>query len=360
VIDFQSGSITFKFCSFNQNSANSGGAAIIWNAANAFEDCTFDGNTGSAGGAINAFAATSVTRSTFRNNTTIAPVNSGGAIYNNSSINATDCTFESNRANVGGVIYTTSGTSTFERCSMVGNSATASGGVAFHQFGGVVNYTNCLIARNTASFFASVAFLGAGSASYTNCTIAENSGASQAVYANGTATVTASNSILRNAGTELDGPGTRTATFSNIEGGFAGTGNISAAPIYVDTLASDYRLVAGSPGIDAGNNALLPISVTTDRAGMPRFKDDASTADTGVGPAPIADMGAYEFQPAVAPPCIGDADGNRSVNFTDITAVLANFGTDYTTTGPGDADINGTVNFTDITTVLANFGTNCP
>jgi hypothetical protein len=70
-------------------------------------------------------------------------------------------------------------------------------------------------------------------------------------------------------------------------------------------------------------------------------------------------MGAYEFQPA-PPPCIGDADGSRAVNFSDITSVLANFGNTYTTTGAGDASFNGIVNFTDITTVLANFGTTCP
>ncbi|MBL8745203.1 MAG: hypothetical protein JNK58_02485 [Phycisphaerae bacterium] len=61
------------------------------------------------------------------------------------------------------------------------------------------------------------------------------------------------------------------------------------------------------------------------------------------------------------PPCPGDADGNGSVNFADITNVLANFGANYgMSTGPGDADHNGLVNFADITAVLANFGIPCP
>lgn len=55
--------------------------------------------------------------------------------------------------------------------------------------------------------------------------------------------------------------------------------------------------------------------------------------------------------------CPGDADGNGTVNFADITAVLGNFGL----AGPvGDADNNGSVNFADITAVLANFGVPCP
>lgn len=64
--------------------------------------------------------------------------------------------------------------------------------------------------------------------------------------------------------------------------------------------------------------------------------------------------------PPPPPLCPGDADGNGSVTFLDITTVLANFGTVYTPgSGPGDADGNGVVAFLDITTVLANFGNTC-
>lgn len=65
--------------------------------------------------------------------------------------------------------------------------------------------------------------------------------------------------------------------------------------------------------------------------------------------------------PVVAPPCFGDADGNGTINFADITSVLANFGMNYGGgTGPGDADLDGMVNFADVTSVLANFGMTCP
>ena len=64
-----------------------------------------------------------------------------------------------------------------------------------------------------------------------------------------------------------------------------------------------------------------------------------------------------------APPafCDGDADGSGSVNFSDITSVLANLGATYTppSAGPGDANNDGAVNFSDITIVLANLGANC-
>lgn len=52
----------------------------------------------------------------------------------------------------------------------------------------------------------------------------------------------------------------------------------------------------------------------------------------------------------------GDADSNGSVNFDDITTVLANFGNSGAAGALGDADCNGVVNFDDLTAVLANFG----
>lgn len=86
-----------------------------------------------------------------------------------------------------------------------------------------------------------------------------------------------------------------------------------------------------------------------------------------------AQTGALEsstpLSPAVAlnavttvPPLLGDADHNLVVNFTDVTAVLTNFGVTYppgTATGAGDADASDAVSFGDVTAVLANFGASC-
>jgi len=58
----------------------------------------------------------------------------------------------------------------------------------------------------------------------------------------------------------------------------------------------------------------------------------------------------------VPPPCLGDADGSGTVDFTDVLSVLANFGS---AGSAGDADHNGLVNFNDVLSVLANFGAAC-
>ena len=58
----------------------------------------------------------------------------------------------------------------------------------------------------------------------------------------------------------------------------------------------DLRPIAGSVVIDAGNNALVPGDLAADADGQPRFTDDPATADSGLGSAPIVDLGGYELQ----------------------------------------------------------------
>lgn len=74
----------------------------------------------------------------------------------------------------------------------------------------------------------------------------------------------------------------------------------------------------------------------------------------------LLDVGSvFEFD--LTPPLFGDANGDRAVDFGDVTAVLAVFGTDYSPgTGFGDADGNGAVDFADITAALGSFGAACP
>lgn len=80
---------------------------------------------------------------------------------------------------------------------------------------------------------------------------------------------------------------------------------------------------------------------------------------------PAAHQSAIDYVQSVLlapPPCTGDANADRLVNFADITAVLTAFGS----TGPiappiaGDANHDGSVNFADITSVLTQFSQVCP
>jgi len=85
-------------------------------------------------------------------------------------------------------------------------------------------------------------------------------------------------------------------TYSDVQGGYTGAGNIDANPSFVDAVGGNLRLGACSPCVDAGNNNAVPGGVSTDLDGNPRFVDDTGFRDTGEGPSPIVDMGAYERQ----------------------------------------------------------------
>jgi hypothetical protein len=61
------------------------------------------------------------------------------------------------------------------------------------------------------------------------------------------------------------------------------------------------------------------------------------------------------------PPCLGNANGDRAVNFADVTTILTNWGMSYLPgTGAGDADGSGVVDFADVTATLQSWNTACP
>jgi len=101
---------------------------------------------------------------------------------------------------------------------------------------------------------------------------------------------------------EISG-GTPTVTYTDVQGGWPGTGNIDTDPLFVDPDNGNYRLSAGSRCIDAGDNTAVPEGVLRDLDGNPRFVDS-----TFVGTMATVDMGAYEFQRSV-----GRGSGMRDV-----------------------------------------------
>jgi hypothetical protein len=95
------------------------------------------------------------------------------------------------------------------------------------------------------------------------------------------------NSILWDDAALLCVYGGSTVEHSNVKGGWSGTGNIDADPLFVDAANGDFRLLPGSPCIDAGDPADLACGA--DVFGNPRRLDGLLDASA------IVDMGACEF-----------------------------------------------------------------
>jgi hypothetical protein len=164
------------------------------------------------------------------------------------------------------------------------------------------------------------------------------------------------NCILWNGGDEIwnnDGS-TINITYSNVQGGWPGTGNIDADPMFAD---ADGRLSPGSPCIDAGHNWAIAGLADTDLDGNPRFVHGPVEPHTGCGIPAIVDMGAYESQDGTAVGIRpGDIDGDGTVGIVDITNVLVDWGPCPDGCCLSDLDMDGFVGITDFFLVLAYWG----
>ena len=218
---------------------------------------------------------------------------------------------------------------TIRNCTIVGNSAFAGGGL-FCDGESNLSIINCIISGNTAG-----ASGGGGifcdyysSVTLTNCTIISNHarGTVGGFICNNFSHAIVTNCVFwANTRYEIAVTHHSTAlvTYSNVQGGWPGEGNINEDPHF---LGDNPRLVADSPCIDAGNNAAVPANVGFDIEGGLRFVDDPTVdPDPGNGTPPVVDMGAYEYQE--------DCNGNGTIDSVDLFA-----GTSDDCTGNGIPD----------------------
>ena len=84
------------------------------------------------------------------------------------------------------------------------------------------------------------------------------------------------------------------------------TNTSNSNPLFTNALANNFRLQATSPAKDAGNNTKIPAGITTDLFGNQRIYNS------------VVDMGAYEFDPALA------IQYNLTVNKTGSGSVAPN------------------------------------
>jgi hypothetical protein len=222
-------------------------------------------------------------------------------------------------------------------------------------------------------------------ANISNCTIAGNAAnyGVGAVYCDDLhgpdSHPTVANSILWDNASPQISADAAVVMYSTVQGGWPGYGNIDADPLFIDANGpdndpntwedNDYRLAAGSPCIDAGCNCAAPRDIadldddgdTTeyipfDLDGEGRFFDDPATADTGSGPPPVIDMGAYEFGGTDPQPIRGDLDADGDVDMTDLNILLANYATPNGADGAqGDMNCDGSITLADLAAFLSAY-----
>ena len=195
---------------------------------------------------------------------------SGGGIFcAGGSPMILNCTISGNTAegsSWGGGIYCSSDGVLILNCSITGNSAGSGAGI-YLSFGSsyerVTTVSNCIISSNNGEGIETDYPHSYMDFQITNCTIVGNSVGIKCdswratikhciVWNNLTATITDSE-----------------VTYSDVEGGYPGIGNIDEDPLFVG--GGDVRLTEGSPCIDTGNpdpafnDACFPPSMGTER-----------------------------------------------------------------------------------------------
>ncbi|HEY1249865.1 MAG TPA: S-layer homology domain-containing protein [Thermoanaerobaculia bacterium] len=231
------------------------------------------------------------------------------------------CLFQGNSVGFGGkggAVYAGGGsTVTSQSCVFRSNSISSSstGGGGVETSGAAVTLINSIFAQNNPNGLQVASVDGSV---VDNCTFTANAGYGAAFVSSNSNTV--SNSIFwgDSAGEICTGVclGSASVTYSDVQGGFAGTGNVSADPLFIQA-PSDLRPGPGSPAVDSGSNFAVTGGVIVDVVGLPRFFDDPDVPDTGVGlpGTPIVDMGAYERIPLIVsdPPDLTVCSGSPAV-----------------------------------------------
>jgi len=280
----------------------------------------------------------------------------GGVFLKSSSLKINACKIRGNKADFGAGVACLQGIApVLINTEITGNGAYVFGGCLYNDEANT-QITNCLITGNlagSADILGSDAILNAmGSLDITNCTIADNrpghgAPANQRAIVNlvwgpgFVDTVSIKNSILRNGGNEIwsTEPGIVTLYYNNIEGGkgiYSGLGNIDKDPLFKKPGLfgieggwffddDGYTLLAGSPSLNAGSQAYLPVGLTTDLNGNTRVQGGQ------------VDQGAYEgvgLPPAVVlvPNVVGQTQSVAQSTLTSFGLVVGTISQAYSGT----------------------------
>ncbi|MCF7810989.1 choice-of-anchor D domain-containing protein, partial [bacterium] len=140
----------------------------------------------------------------------------------------TGFTIQGGDTDFGGGIYVNASSPTLDHILITGSHASRRGGGVYATGNANVTMTNVTIANNSA----------------------EEDGGALNVFAGASATINSS-ILWRNDPTDM--PNGLTVTYSDVEGGYNGEGNIDEDPLFAFDFNGSYRIIRNSPCIDTGD-----------------------------------------------------------------------------------------------------------
>jgi hypothetical protein len=212
----------------------------------------------------------------------------GGVLIQNAGLpTIANCTIVSNASLTGGGIYASDASlPTIVACKIMSNKANFGSGIYF-QDGSNGNISNSLISGNSGI---GTFYNNKSNPTITNCTIAGNGGYNGGIFNSSSQPVVKNTIIWGNATPFNDTQSI--ITYSDIQGGYTGVGNLNIDPKFVSpqpsgiapTLLGDYHVQATSITIDRGDNGSISLTDIDLDGNLRRFSGGT------------VDMGAYEFQ----------------------------------------------------------------
>ena len=349
------GSPSFSNCEFIENSTDIGRAGAIYiggTSSVTFTNCRFEGNAAigtqspaGLGGALYVdFGSTAnISQSVFKRNITGYRTNDtggstatkGGAILAGGDVLVRDSWFFANKSHYGGAIYAFNGLTLIDNVFNGNKATTAPTAISSGGLGGALMLSDVstllgnTITANDGDENAGGIYVTSGADVLMVNNILWGNTVSKSIPP-GEDQIPIAKIQLHNGGGIVD------MSYGVFEGLYEVTGEdppnpgdfpgvVDQDPLFEDSNGADgvtgnsdddLRPGPGSPAIDSGDNSAVPPDVLSDINGDNRFQDDPSTTDSGLGSAPIVDMGAYEIggttpvnQPPVAAPSANPTSG---------------------------------------------------
>jgi len=301
-------------CVFNRNKASVNGGAIFTNmAAPMMDSCILDSNSATlAGGAIyRQGISTTLKNSMFTSNYTTSGVSNtgGGAIYHISSGSLiSNCIFLKNKSasNGGALSSTNSIFGTITNCTFADNTTTFYGG-AIYNSSATREITNCQFITDSALIGGAISNQ-ASNATITNCTFNRNHASNTGgAFNNNGGNPIIKNSILWNntspgVANIFNSGATPSVSYSLIQGGYSGVGNISSNPFFyneLDPLGADniwmtaddgLQITVNTPAKDQSDPSTTTPTVDIKSVSRNGFFDIGAFESNSTFPLPITDL----------------------------------------------------------------------